>query len=157
MSGNSGTTAGVAGVTRLVVRGGGPRRNRPGAAFRASVDAYIDEAERLLERSRAEDAPSERVVWAYRAALRGAGAAIEAGATGRRRRPAGSAWTRLRAVVPEDGLWADRFEVHARLVSRVEAGLGHGTDDATADRIYGEVCRFVDHVRDRVGYLPEVA
>ena len=99
MTGNSGAGragTGVAGVTRLPRRG-----HRPGRAFHASAEAYIGEAERLLERSRSESAPAERVVWAYRAALRGAGAAIEAAGTvggGRRRRAAGSAWDRLRAA-----------------------------------------------------------
>lgn len=149
MAGQKGMTAGEGRVTRL---------RRRTSAFRASAEAYVIEAERLLERSRAEVTPAERVTWAYRAALRAAGAVIEASqGQGRRRRVSGSAWSRLRTVDPDLVTWVDRFEVYARFVSRVEMGLEQGLRGTDADRMYDEVCRFVDMVRQRVGYLPDVA
>ncbi|WP_169456820.1 SAV_6107 family HEPN domain-containing protein [Corynebacterium terpenotabidum] len=144
----SGRSVGSAGVTRLSHRRAGPR---------FSAGAYIDEAERLLERSRSERSPAERVTWAYRAALRGAGAVIEDERTGRRRRSNGSAWSRLRSAAPDMVAWVDEFEVHARFVARVEMGLEGDLQAADADDVYAAVCAFIDAVRDRVGYLPEVA
>lgn len=133
------------------------RLRRPGVALRLSAGTFVDEAERLLERSRGESAPAERFTWAYRAALRGAGAVIENAATGRRRRSAGSAWARLRSTGSGMDGWADRFEVYARFIVRVEMGLESGLRDRDADSFYAEVCEFLDEVRGHVGYLPEVA
>lgn len=53
--------------------------------------------------------------------------------------------------------WVDEFEVHARFVARVEMGLEGDLQAADADDVYAAVCAFIDAVRDRVGYLPEVA
>lgn len=147
---NTDTAAGVGqgSVTRLW---------RAGERFRVSPTGYLDEAERLLERSRNEDVPAERITWAYRAALRAAGAAIEDARTARRRRSGGSAWSRLREANPGLADWSDSFEVLARFVSRVEMGSETGLRDADADHFYGVVCSFVDEVRSRVRHLPEVA
>lgn len=132
-------------------------RLRRGGSPHVTAASYIDEAERLLERARREHQPAERITWAYRAALRGAGAAIEDVRTGKRRRTPGSAWARLRAAVPEMEDTVERFEVYARFVARVEMGLERELRLSDADSFYAAVCDFIDEVRGMVGYLPEVA
>lgn len=130
-------------------------RLRRGGSPHVTAASYIDEAERLLERARREHQPAERIT--YRAALRGAGAAIEDVRTGKRRRTSGSAWARLRAAVPEMEDTVERFEVYARFVARVEMGLERELRLSDADSFYAAVCDFIDEVRGMVGYLPEVA
>lgn len=129
-------------------------RSRAGAA---SPVAFVDEAERLLERSRTELRPEEQITWAYRAALRAAGAVIQTARKKRRRLPAGSAWVRLRTLVPEMSGWAAEFEEQARFVARVEMGLEDDLTTGTAAKIYARACDFVDAVRIRTGYLGEGA
>lgn len=152
MSGSTGAAAGAGGI-----RSGTVTRLRRSGRMPVSSGAYVDEAERLLERSRVERSPAERITWAYRAALRGAGAVLEELRTGRRRRTSGSAWSRLRTAAPDMSGWVDRFEIYARFVARVEMGLETGLRDSDADNIYAEACEFIDEVRGKVGYLPEVA
>lgn len=144
-------------VRRISVASGVTPLRRQGGVFRATSASYIEEAERLLERSRQEPNLVEQITWSYRAALRGAGAAIEDARTGRRRKSVGSAWSRLRSAVPELAGWADRFDVYARFVSRVEMGLETGVQEVDGQHLYQDACDFLDDVRGRVGYLPEVA
>ncbi len=139
------------------MNGGKVTHLRRGGSPHVTAASYIDEAERLLERARQERQPAERITWSYRAALRGAGAAIEDVRTGKRRRTSGSAWARLRTAVPEMVETVERFEVYARFVARVEMGLERELRDADADCFYATVCDFIDEVRGMVGYLPEVA
>jgi uncharacterized Ntn-hydrolase superfamily protein len=139
-----GTYTAAGNVTRLTARAGA-----------ASPEAFVDEAERLLERSRAELRPEEQVTWSYRAALRAAGAVIQSARKKRRRLPAGSAWVRVRVLAPDMTEWADEFEEQARFVARVEMGLEHALTPAAAAELYARACDFVDAVRERTGYLGE--
>jgi hypothetical protein len=147
--------AGRNGAARYAAAGNVARlRSREGAA---SPAAFVEEAERLLERSRSEDRPEDRITWAYRAALRAAGAVIQTARKKRRRLPSGSAWVRLRTLSPDMSEWAAEFDEQARYVARVEMGLEHGLAPEAADRIYARACDFVDAVRIRTGYLGEDA
>ncbi|RRO82738.1 hypothetical protein CXF37_06490 [Corynebacterium bovis] len=127
------------------------RRGKVGPA------AFLDEAERLLEASRTAASRDDAVVFAYRAACRAAGALIESARDGRRRMPAGSAWSRLRALLPEKEMWARRFEAHARFTNRVELGLERGLGDEAVAEVYRDACLLVDDARGECGYLPVVA
>lgn len=147
--------AGQSGAARYSAAGNVARlRSRAGAA---SPTAFVEEAERLLERSRSEDRPEDRITWAYRGALRAAGAVIQTARKKRRRLPAGSAWARLRTLAPDMSERAAEFDEQARYVARVEMGLEHGVTAEAADRIYTRACDFVDAVRIWTGYLGEDA
>lgn len=135
------------------------RLSRSHGGKSALPETFVIESERLLELSRTDLGLEERLTWAYRAALRAAGAVIQVERKGRRRIPPGSAWEKLRALSGEDGLtaWCERFAPHARFVAQVQMGLVPGlTEDAVAE-VYRDACDFLDEVRGRVGYLPEVA
>lgn len=125
----------------------------------ARPETFIIEAERLLELSRTDLVLEERLTWAYRAALRAAGAVIQFEKKKRRRLPPGSAWEKVRALTEDEGLadWCARFAPHARFAAKVQMGLVPGlTEEAVAD-VYRDACEFLDDVRGRVGYLPDVA
>lgn len=118
---------------------------------------FLDEAERQLELSRSELRESEAIVYAYRAALRAAGALIEWEMATRKRRPSGSAWAKLRVLRPDLEDWVKTFEVHARVASRAGLGLNRGLPENARGAIYRDACDLVDFVRGAVNYLPEVA
>lgn len=143
-----GVTANADNVTRM------SRSHRGGAAV---PETFVLEAERLLELSRTDLLREERLTWAYRAALRAAGAVIQFARKKRRRLPAGSAWEKVRVLSPDMSVWCDRFAPHARLVARVEMGLVPELSEEDVAQVYRDACDFLDEVRDKVGYLPEVA
>ncbi|HIW92707.1 MAG TPA: hypothetical protein H9870_13725 [Candidatus Corynebacterium avicola] len=147
-AGTGETSAQVARVARL------SRAHRGGAAL---PETFVIEAERLLERSRWEPELDGELTWAYRGALRAAGAVIQHARKKRRRLPAGSAWSRVRVLSGEFGDWCDVFERHARLVARVEMGLEAGLTREVVSGVYQDACDFLDEVRGAVGYLPDVA
>lgn len=118
---------------------------------------FLDEAERQLELSRSELREPEAIVYAYRAALRAAGALIEWEMATRKRRPSGSAWAKLRVLRPDLEDWAKTFEVHARVASRAGLGLNRGLPENARGAIYHDACDLVDFARGAVNYLPEVA
>ncbi|MCG7258914.1 MULTISPECIES: SAV_6107 family HEPN domain-containing protein [unclassified Corynebacterium] len=118
---------------------------------------FLDEAERQLELSRSELREPEAIVFAYRAALRAAGALIEWEMATRKRRPSGSAWAKLRVLRPDLEEWAETFEVHARAASRAGLGLNRGLPENARGTIYRDACELVDLARGAVNYLPEVA
>lgn len=118
---------------------------------------FLDEAERQLELSRSELREPEAIVYAYRAALRAAGALIEWEMATRKRRPSGSAWAKLRVLRPDLEDWALTFEVHARVASRAGLGLNQGLPENARGTIYRDACDLVDLARGAVNYLPEVA
>lgn len=126
-------------------------------SIRPSARAFVEDAERQLERSRMANSYEESVVYSYRAALRAAGALIEWAMRKRKRRPSGSAWAKLRALDPSLGDWANRFETHARLASRAEMGLERGLHPMVAERLYEQACELVDLARERTEYLPKIA
>ncbi|HIW96555.1 MAG TPA: hypothetical protein H9867_08780 [Candidatus Corynebacterium gallistercoris] len=124
---------------------------------RPTAHSYIDAAEQQLALARAEKQGQESVVFAYRAALRAAGALIEDGMVGRKRRPQGSAWAKLRIVYPELSGWAELFEAHARLASRAGMGLEKDISEMEVERVYRDARALVDAARAQVERLPEVA
>ncbi|MEJ6548692.1 SAV_6107 family HEPN domain-containing protein [Corynebacterium sp. USCH3] len=144
----------VQGVTGSVT---GMSRSRRGGAV--PPETFVIEAERLLELSRTDLLREERLTWAYRAALRAAGAVIQFARKKRRRLPPGSAWEKVRALAADDEMqgWCGRFAPHARLVAQVEMGLVPDLREEKVSEVYQDACDFLDAVRGRVGYLPEVA
>ncbi|AHW64398.1 SAV_6107 family HEPN domain-containing protein [Corynebacterium glyciniphilum] len=122
-------------------------------------ETFVIEAERLLELSRTDLVREERLTWAYRAALRAAGAVIQFARKKRRRLPPGSAWEKVRALTGDEEMetWCLRFAPHARLVAQVEMGLVPELSEEQVTEVYQDACNFLDAVRGRVGYLPEVA
>ncbi|MDN5581585.1 MAG: SAV_6107 family HEPN domain-containing protein [Corynebacterium sp.] len=132
------------------------RSRRGGAVL---PETFVIEAERLLELSRTDLVREERLTWAYRAALRAAGAVIQFARKKRRRLPPGSAWEKVRALAGDEEMerWCDRFAPHARLVAQVEMGLVPDLGEHTVAEVYHDACEFLDAVRGMVGYLPEVA
>lgn len=122
-----------------------------------SARSFADDAERQLEKSRLAGRVDDQVVFAYRAALRAAGALVQTSMRGRKRSPRGSAWEKLRALRPELRDWIVIFEGHARLASRAAIGLESGMAPSSAQKIYDDAARFVDFVRAETGYLPNVA
>lgn len=126
---------------------------KAGGGLPTSVVAFVEEAERMLARSRAALRTDDAVVFAYRAALRTAGAAIENTMLSRKRRPRGSAWDRLDTVLPELAEWAELFRVHGRFANRVGMGLDSNVSQEHVDRIYADAERFLDEVRGQLGYV----
>lgn len=122
-----------------------------------SARSFIDDAERQLERSRLAGRVDDQVVFAYRAALRAAGALVQDAMQTRKRSPRGSAWEKLRSLQPDLHEWVKLFEGYARVASRAGMGLESGMDLNVAARLYEDAARFVDFVRDETGYLPSVA
>ncbi|OLT51455.1 hypothetical protein BJF89_06960 [Corynebacterium sp. CNJ-954] len=135
------------------------RMNRSHKGGAVPPDTFVIEAERLLELSRTDLVREERLTWAYRAALRAAGAVIQFARKKRRRLPPGSAWEKVRALAGDEEMetWCRRFAPHARLVAQVEMGLVPDLSEAQVTEVYQDACDFLDVVRGRVGYLPEVA
>ncbi|MCX2163148.1 SAV_6107 family HEPN domain-containing protein [Corynebacterium auriscanis] len=122
-----------------------------------SARSFIDDAEKQLERSRFSGRVDDRVVFAYRAALRAAGALVQTAMVGRKRSPRGSAWEKLRVLHPDLKDWVKLFEGYARLASRAGMGLESGMDPQLADQLYADAARFIDLAREETGYLPSVA
>ena len=122
-----------------------------------SARSFIEDAERQLERSRLTSRVDDRVVFAYRAALRAAGALVQDAMVERKRLPGGSAWEKLRALQPELREWVALFESYARLASRAGMGLESGMNPAVAQQLYDDAARFVDFAREQTNYLPNVA
>ncbi|MGO1950368.1 MAG: SAV_6107 family HEPN domain-containing protein [Mycobacteriaceae bacterium] len=133
------------------------RLSRSGRGGAALPETFIIEAERLLERSRLEPDTEQQLTWAYRGALRAAGAVIQYARKKRRRLPAGSAWARVRVLAEDMDHWCDLFEKHSRLVTRTEMGLEPDLAESVVAEVYRDACDFLDDVRGMVGYLPEVA
>ncbi|MBC2680923.1 SAV_6107 family HEPN domain-containing protein [Corynebacterium anserum] len=131
--------------------------HRINGTMRPSAQAFIDDAERLLELARVCEKSDDSVVYSYRAALRAAGALIEWAMHKRKRYPKGSAWDKLRKLDPSMSTWAAHFEAHARLASRAGMGLERGVDPTVAEQIYRQACELVDVARGRLGYMPDVA
>ncbi|SFE89250.1 hypothetical protein SAMN04488035_0947 [Flavimobilis marinus] len=95
-------------------------------------------ASRLVARADAEilaaqlsTSPADTFLHAHFAALRAAGAVLEASGRARPRGRARNAWDLLSQFVPEFASWAGYFADGARLRSAVEAGRG---DDVSAER-----------------------
>lgn len=128
-----------------------------GGAIRPSIRSFLDDAERWLEVSRHAERGDEALSASYRAALRAAGALIEWRMQDRKRRPSGSAWSKLKTLDPSLGPMCQRFEVHARLDSRASMGLEKNVNPLVVEKLYDQACDLVDFVRDEVNYLPEVA
>ncbi|WP_291480194.1 SAV_6107 family HEPN domain-containing protein [Corynebacterium sp.] len=141
------------------VTGGVARMGRSHRGGSVPPETFVIEAERLLELSRTDLVREERLTWAYRAALRGAGAVIQFARKKRRRLPPGSAWEKVRALAGDEEMeaWCRRFAPHARLVAQVEMGLVPDLSEERVTEVYQDACLFLDAVRGRVGYLPEVA
>ena len=147
---NTGAGTGAAGIGVGVSSARVARLTRAHRGGAALPETFVIEAERLLERSRWEPELDGELTWAYRGALRAAGAIIQ-------HAPAGSAWSRVRVLSDEFGDWCDVFERHARFVARVEMGLEAGLTREVVTEVYQDACEFLDEVRGAVGYLPEVA
>lgn len=126
-------------------------------SMQPSARSFVEDAERQLELSRLAETCEDSVVYSYRAALRAAGALIEWAMKDRKRRPSGSAWTKLRALDPSMDEWAKRFETHARLASRAGMGLERGLNPMVAERLYVQACELVDVARDRINYVSRIA
>lgn len=116
-----------------------------------SANAFLDDAERQLADSRQAERLDAALSLSYRAALRAAGALIEQKMDGRKRRPRGSAWDKLRALDPSLNEWCQRFEVHARLASRADMGLEKSVSPLVVDKLYQQACDLVDYARVEVG------
>lgn len=122
-----------------------------------SAQSFIEDAERQLERSRLASRVDDQVVFAYRAALRAAGALVQDAMVGRKRSPRGSAWEKLRFLQPDLREWVALFESYARLASRAGMGLESGMNPVVARKLYEDAARFVDVARSETNYLPNVA
>lgn len=118
---------------------------------------FLEEAERQLGLAAGEERSQDAVVLMYRAALRAAGALIEDALRGKKRRPKGSAWSKLRFLRPDLKHWADGFEAYARLASRAGMGLERDLSVECRAELYSTVCDFLDEAKAEVGYLPQVA
>lgn len=98
--------------------------------------------------------PSERFRHAHLAALRLAGAALEAAGAQPPRGRTRSAWDRLAVATPGLASWSAYFSSGARVRSAIDAGLPDAVDDAFADAWVGAVEDFRDAVCVLLGIDP---
>ncbi|TXG92762.1 hypothetical protein DW322_15815 [Rhodococcus rhodnii] len=129
-------------------------RNGPGPRHGRSL---LRRADGLMAQAYAADVPEERFRAAYLAALRGAGALVDASSTGRRG-AAGGAWVALARAVPEFSGWASWFADHSALRTGVDAGVRTVTSEA-ATEFFDETARFLHDVEAELdrGSAPEPA
>lgn len=99
------------------------RGRQAGLSGQMTARGFVADAQRQMDLAAAAPTRDEAVVYLYRAALRAAGALIQERLAGRKRRPTGSAWQKLRKLRPDLGAMIDTFERHARLASRANLGL----------------------------------
>lgn len=118
-----------------------------GGAIRPSAQAFLDDAQHQLCLARQAQRADDAVVLSYRAALRAAGALIELLMCGRKRRPSGSAWNKVRVLDPSMAQWCQRMEVHARLENRASMGLERHMSPDVAEKLYAQACDLVDYVQ----------
>ncbi|KQB86768.1 SAV_6107 family HEPN domain-containing protein [Corynebacterium lowii] len=129
---------------------GGARRSR---RSEVSPEAFLVKAGALLDRARAErqrGQGDEAFEFAYRCALRVAGAVIASSPVGKRRRLPTGAWARLRLVDVRGGDWADEFEAFSRLRSRLNSGLESGVEERVVDSLLALASEFLDEVEAAV-------
>ena len=120
---------------------------------RAAVELVARCDAELLAAQLATD-PAERFLHAHLAALRLAGALLEAeGARPPRGRPR-SAWDRLTAAVPGCAAWAAFFTTGARVRAAIDAGRPDTVDDAFASTWVAAAEDFRDVVCVRLGIDP---
>ncbi|WP_288801844.1 SAV_6107 family HEPN domain-containing protein [uncultured Corynebacterium sp.] len=115
-----------------------------------SAVSFLDDAERQLAASRQAERLDEALSLSYRAALRAAGALIEHKMAGRKRRPQGSAWDKLKMLDPAMEQRCQRFEVHARLASRADMGLEKNVNPLVVQKLYDQACVLVDEARAEI-------
>ncbi|WP_143556709.1 SAV_6107 family HEPN domain-containing protein [Sanguibacter antarcticus] len=107
----------------------------------------------LLAAQLASD-PAERFTHGHLAALRLAGAVLEAHVHRPARPARGSAWSRLVALEPSLAPWARFFESGASVRSAIDAGRTSAVDDALASRWVAAAEDFRDAVCVHLGIDP---
>ncbi|RAV33341.1 SAV_6107 family HEPN domain-containing protein [Corynebacterium heidelbergense] len=130
-------------------------QQRRGWQTRPDARAFVAAAEDQLELARTAATAEVAIVYAYRAALRAAGSLIESERKGRKRLPAGSAWSRLRRVSPERADRAANFEAHARYVNRVDMGLEREVPSSVMDAVYRDASALIEEARLAAGLQPQ--
>ncbi len=117
--------------------------------------AYLEDADRQLYLAQQELRADQRVVYAYRAALRASGAMIAVRSRGRKRALRGTAWERMLAVEPGMESQVKGFMALSRLASRADMGLERELSEDVARSILERSERFVDEIRESL--FPAVA
>ena len=119
-------------------------------------------AVRLVARADAEilaaqlsTVPADTFLHAHFAALRAAGAVLEARGRAKPRGRARNAWELLSQYVPELGSWAGYFADGARLRSAVEAGRGEDVSAERAEAALAAAEDFRDVVARELGLDPD--
>lgn len=113
-------------------------------------DVFLDSARELLIDAQSRVVKGEfdlAIESAYRAALRTAGAVVEASpAIAKRKRLPTSAWDKLRLTGDSGVEWAETFAAYSRLRGRVASGI----------ELHPDPARVVDLVDDAIDFYREI-
>lgn len=118
------------------------------------ASTLLNRADALLSESGSADAPADRFLGAYLAALRGAGAVLAAAEVhgvvikaGRSR----SAWVLMVKAAPEFEEWAEYFSGWSSTRVAIEAGSSASPGEDEANAFRADVGDFLHAVEDRIG------
>ena len=112
--------------------------------------ALLRRADALLATAAGAPTAADRFLEAYVAALRGAGALLDAVDPTPKRGTPRSAWVRMQSAAPEFSDWAAYFSAHSSVRAAIEAGSGDRMGSAEADEFFTQVGRFLHRVEDRL-------
>lgn len=116
----------------------------------ARARSLLRRADAILGDAAGAPSAADRFLESYVAALRGAGALLDALDPVPKRGASRSAWVRMRAAAPEFSEWASYFSAYSALRASVEAGSADRMSDDEADEFFAQVGRFLHRVEDRV-------
>lgn len=116
----------------------------------ARARMLLRRADAILGDAAGAPSAADMFLESYVAALRGAGALLDAVDPVPKRGASRSAWVRMRTAAPEFTEWASYFAAYSTLRASIEAGSADRLDAAEADEFFSQVGRFLNRVEDRV-------
>lgn len=122
-----------------------------GAPLSAAASRLVARADAEILAAQLSTSPADTFLHAHFAALRAAGAVLEASGRARPRGRARNAWDLLSQFVPELASWAGYFADGARLRSAVEAGRDDVVSAERAEAALAAVEDFRDVVAAHLG------
>jgi hypothetical protein len=126
----------------------GAKTSAPRPYARARM--LLRRADAILGDAAGAPSAADRFLESYVAALRGAGALLDAVDPVPKRGASRSAWVRMQVAAPDFTEWAAYFSAYSALRASIEAGSADRLDEAEADEFFLQVGRFLHRVEDRV-------
>ncbi|MGB3769658.1 MAG: SAV_6107 family HEPN domain-containing protein [Rhodococcus sp. (in: high G+C Gram-positive bacteria)] len=121
---------------------------RPHGYARARM--LLGRADAILGDAAGAPSAADLFLESYVAALRGAGALLDAVDPVPKRGASRSAWVRMRTAAPEFAEWSAYFSAYSAVRASIEAGSADRLDAAEADEFFSQVGRFLHSVEDRL-------